>query len=322
MRRLLVTAAAVVSGLLAALSARAEPFATVVLPPLAEVKTLQPRLGAVVRIESRSASLADSLGRLALPALNPEAPEYTLTRAELDALLARTGYPPGSVALTGHEATTIRFQGTVFTAHECEEFIVHELAARGMKVTLITSRPLPALATPEPDAQLQLAFPNREGTYLPSALILASRGKHLRTVSLRNHLQFCIAALHTAAAVYRGAAALPADFVPREVELAPGAGLLTLPPEPGLQWRIDLPSGVQVLPAYLLAPPLVRRGDQVTVKFMTDAVYLQTNGCALATGARGQKVMVRMPSGETVNAVVAGPGLVIINHPGENDEAA
>lgn len=317
--RHLLTAALLIAALLGGTARAEEPLALITLPASAEVDSLRPRLGQVARVESRSPSLADRLQRLALPPLDPLQKEYTLSREHLAGLCANAGVAFGLVAFAGAPACTVIFPGTVFTDSTVREFITAELAQRGIVAELLVFREFAPLASTAPSPALTLIFPTAEGGHLPSALRLVSGERHLQTVSLRNHLKFRVQALHTATSVYRGAAVLPGDFQRGLAEMLPGAGLLTAPPEDGMEWRVGMPAGVQVLPAYLYAPPLVGRGDIVMVKFTQGAVSAETTGTALSTGSRGQTITVRLPSRSLIRAVVTGPGTVTVGESEEND---
>jgi flagella basal body P-ring formation protein FlgA len=317
--RFLLTAALFIAAMLAGSAHADEPLAVVTLPASVEVDSLRPRLGQVARVESRSPSLADRLLRIALPPLDPAQKEYTLSRKLLAGLIADAGVAPSLIAFAGAPACTVIFPGVVYTDTDIRRFIADELDECGINVELIVFREFPPLASTAPSPALTLVFPTAEGEHLPSALRLVSGERHLQTVSLRNHLKFRVQALHTVASVYRGASVLPGNFQRGVAELLPGAGLLTTPPEDGMEWRVDLPAGVQVLPSYLYAPPLVGRGDIVTVKFAQGAVSAETTGTALSTGSRGQTVTVRLPSGAVIRAVVTGPGTVSVGETEEND---
>jgi hypothetical protein len=303
--RFLLTAALFIAAMLAGSAHADEPLAVVTLPASVEVDSLRPRLGQVARVESRSPSLADRLLRIALPPLDPAQKEYTLSRKLLAGLIADAGVAPSLIAFAGAPACTVIFPGVVYTDTDIRRFIADELDECGINVELIVFREFPPLASTAPSPALTLVFPTAEGEHLPSALRLVSGERHLQTVSLRNHLKFRVQALHTVASVYRGASVLPGNFQRGVAELLPGAGLLTTPPEDGLEWRVDL--------------PLVGRGDIVTVKFAQGAVSAETTGTALSTGSRGQTVTVRLPSGAVIRAVVTGPGTVSVGETEEND---
>jgi flagella basal body P-ring formation protein FlgA len=155
---------------------------------------------------------------------------------------------------------------------------------------------------------------------MPTALELIAGEKHLQTVSLRNHLKFRAQAIFTAAPVSRGASCAASDFALREAELLPGAALLTVAPAGEMEWKADLPAGIQVLPAYLFTPPLVRRGEEVVLEFSGSTVSISARGIALNNGAMGQRVQVRMPTGRVVKAVVCGAGRARVGGEKGNDE--
>jgi len=317
--RALLTAAVLLALVLAAPAHADEPLAVITLPASVEVDSLRPRLGQVARIESRSPSLADRLLRIALPPLDPVLKRYALSREALQALVADAGITCSLIAFAGARSCTVAFAGTVFTDGDIRQFIAAELSSLGFTAELLVIREFSPLASTAPSPQLTLVYPTAQGEHLPSALRLVSKERHLQTVSLRNHLKFRVQALHTAVSVHRGAAVLPGDFRRGTAELLPGAGLMTVLPEHGKEWRVDLPAGVQVLPTYLFAPPLVTRGDIVTVRFNQGVVSAETTGKALSTGARGQEITVRLPSGSVIHATVTGPGTVSVGDTEENN---
>jgi flagella basal body P-ring formation protein FlgA len=194
------------------------------------------------------------------------------------------------------------------------------MGSRGQDAEQITFKQLPALATLESSAALRLVYPAAPGEHLPTALELIAGEKHLQTVSLRNHMKFRVQAMHTAAPISRGVTAAASDFMLREVELPPGAAFLTSVPAEEMEWKADLPAGIQVLPAYLFAPPLIRRGEEVVLEFTGSTVSISARGIALNNGTMGQRVQVRMPTGRVVKAIVTGLGRARVGEENNNNE--
>jgi flagella basal body P-ring formation protein FlgA len=290
------------------MAANAAPLARIVLAEKAETRNLQPHLGEIARIECASPSLADSLMRIALPPLDPEHPQAMLTQAAVAGIVAQ--HRIIGIEVCGAGSTFVAFPGIVFTPAKCAQFIADEMRGRGQDAGLIVFKQLPPLATLEGGAALRLVYPAALGEHLPTALELIAGEKHLQSVSLRNHMKFRVQAMHTATPVSRGTNCAASDFILREAELLPGAALIAAIPDGGMEWKADLPAGIQVLPAYLFAPPLVQRGDEVVLEFAESTVSISARGIALNNGAMGQSVQVRMPTGRVVKAVVTGAGRV------------
>ena len=82
----------------------------------------------------------------------------------------------------------------------------------------------------------------------------------------------------------------------------------------GLTPKRYLRDGVPLRPADLQPPVLVRKGSLVTLTLRTDRLLITARARAIDNGARGEVVRVVNPrSKNTIEGVVAGPGMVSIN---------
>ena len=77
--------------------------------------------------------------------------------------------------------------------------------------------------------------------------------------------------------------------------------------------RRSLPAGRVLIPGDVLAPPMVRRGDAVTLFVVRGAVEIRMGGEALADGAEGSRIAVRNSrSGRRLEGIVRDSGRVEI----------
>lgn len=84
----------------------------------------------------------------------------------------------------------------------------------------------------------------------------------------------------------------------------------------GLTPKRYLRDGVPLRPADLRPPLLVRKGSLVTLILRTDRMLITARARAIDSGARGEVVRVLNPrSKNTIEGVVAGPGLITITIP-------
>jgi flagella basal body P-ring formation protein FlgA len=98
--------------------------------------------------------------------------------------------------------------------------------------------------------------------------------------------------------------------------VAEARGTVDLAQAIGMAPRRALPAGTVLRPGDLGPPPLVTRGDSVTIEIVRGALRIAASGRALDTGSAG--AMVRVQSAATskmLAAVVSGPGTVRVAVP-------
>jgi len=77
------------------------------------------------------------------------------------------------------------------------------------------------------------------------------------------------------------------------------------------QARRALPAGRILLPGDIIAPPLIRRGDAVTLFIDQGPIHIRMPGVALADGGQGSRIAVRNTrSGRRVEGIVRDAGRV------------
>ncbi len=81
----------------------------------------------------------------------------------------------------------------------------------------------------------------------------------------------------------------------------------------GLKTRAPIRKGQLLTQAQLLVPPVIRRGDTVTIQFDRGALHVRAEGRALRDAARGQRLAVKnLKSGQRLQAIAVAPGRVRI----------
>jgi len=82
----------------------------------------------------------------------------------------------------------------------------------------------------------------------------------------------------------------------------------------GMRTTRPLHKGDVIFSSYVRRPPLIKRGDIVTIMLDTGSIRIRTEGKALRQASRGDRLLVQnMRSNETIQAIAEGRGLVRVN---------
>lgn len=118
--------------------------------------------------------------------------------------------------------------------------------------------------------------------------------------------------LATARAIPGGQAITSADLVLADGVLSalPDGTLTEAQAALGHRTRVGLTAGMPLATQHLLVPPAVQQGQTVKVIARGSGFAASSEGVALATVAVGERVRVRMASGQTVSGVARADGSV------------
>lgn len=106
----------------------------------------------------------------------------------------------------------------------------------------------------------------------------------------------------------RGHVLVQGDIAPAGSPDSAAAALV----QPGWVTRRVVREGEPLRPPAVVPPPLVTRGDTVTVHWRIGAVQVARAGVALGDAMRGDTLLVRVGSLHRVRAVATGPSTVIV----------
>ncbi|PIX55833.1 MAG: flagella basal body P-ring formation protein FlgA [Zetaproteobacteria bacterium CG_4_9_14_3_um_filter_54_145] len=82
----------------------------------------------------------------------------------------------------------------------------------------------------------------------------------------------------------------------------------------GMRLTRPLASGEVILASHVKRPPMIKRGDLVAIMLDVGGVHIRTEGKAMRTAGRGERIMVRnLRSKEVIQAVVENTGLVRVS---------
>lgn len=99
--------------------------------------------------------------------------------------------------------------------------------------------------------------------------------------------------------------------VTHETRVQWGIPTIAMPPSDGWVMRRSLAAGQELTASSVAPPPVVRSGDQVRVEWQQGAVTVGLDGVALAAGALGEAISVRLAQrGGQRRGRVTGPGSV------------
>lgn len=116
--------------------------------------------------------------------------------------------------------------------------------------------------------------------------------------------------------IARGERIGSADFTPAALPTAQVRGALQAEDIGDVEAVRPLAAGHVVRAADIQPIQLVRRGDPVSIEIRKGALTIAANGRALASGSAGAAVRVfSTTTGRTIDAIVSGPGKVIVALP-------
>lgn len=136
-----------------------------------------------------------------------------------------------------------------------------------------------------------------------------------KVVSLPYRLRRFGKALVVTEPVRREAPLGPHVLETRRIELSPGAETLHVADLESVRGAVaarDLRRGQTLRLSDLAAPAVLRPKDPVMVVLQRGRVQVSTRGVALRSGAVGERVEVVTSNGKVLQAIVRGPGLVVV----------
>ena len=287
------------------------PGVDVRLGDVATVRSIEPELARRVR----DIRIADR------PALGFS---RTFDRADVHAALASAGVPRDAVALTGAERTVAQPATRVLEAEAlrrvADAILEKTLLADPDVVTRFEPlRPIRQERVPAGRTSVQLrgrAVPDRSAiTRATVAVDVVVDGAVWRTIDVDYRLQRFVTATTVVRAIPRGARLSRADLTPVEVELGSRRGHHFARAEDlvGLVAARDLAVGRPLLVDDATAPTVVQKNDPVRLISRRGRIQIAVRAVALEDGAIGDHVQVKnLAGGQPVQAVVHGPGLVIV----------
>jgi len=174
----------------------------------------------------------------------------------------------------------------------------------------------------EPDPRLRLARCDQplQAEFAPGARPLGNTTVWVRcpgsspwSVYLPAQVHIFAEVLTAAHPLARGIALTAADFTTSRQDLAAAAGspLTVISQAVGKHLRYPVAAGTIVSAAMLESPPLVRRGQPVTIVSGARGVEIRVTGEALADGGNGDTIRVRnLQTRRVLDATVQASGLV------------
>jgi flagella basal body P-ring formation protein FlgA len=172
------------------------------------------------------------------------------------------------------------------------------------------SRPVSVPPGPlEIEAQLAQGLPPR--SRVPLRVRVASGGRPVASVVVWAQVHLWKTVLRSRSALARDTVLAPSMLEPVEMDVA-ALGAQPYAESPGRsRLRVAMPAGMVLLQRHVTTLALVARDDRVRLRYRYGDIDLDTVAVATGDGALGSVVGVRKPgSGETLQAVVTGPGTV------------
>ncbi len=252
----------------------------------------------------------------------------TFRRTDVERRLVEAGLPRDAFTLRGAEATLARPKTTLLAAEKLLE------VANGIARAWIAREPaadvefeplgrVPATAVPPGRTGVQLrgkvqpAHAERDsGMRLTIDLEILVDGEAWRTLPVHFRLRRFATVWTPVRGARAGEFLTDVELTEQRVEVppnAPAGGYATHEELLGRVARVDLRAGRPIRNADLGEPAVVHRSDPVRLVSQRGTIRVAVKAVALEDGAAGDRIRVQnLATGHSVQAVVQGPGLVIL----------
>lgn len=290
------------------------------LAPEATVRGLVLRIGDVARIDALDAEALDALRRVSLGRTPPPGERVLLTRESLARSIAAALPMRHRISFRGAEAVSVRTGTRTVPGSDILTLARKRVAAelRGIEHRLILPADEPDLVLPEPRESLAVAVepagPSSFAGPVPLHVVAVVDGTEAARRPLVVRIERRGTILVAARGLRPGQSPGPDDVELREGDLgSAGAGVVTsLESLSGLRARRALRRGDVLRSADFAPPPVVRRGDPVTILLERGSLSITAAGEARAEGAPGEAIPVlNAGSRRIVRAVVRDSRTVI-----------
>ena len=302
------------------LSAADDDKVYIYLKPEAEVSHWQLRLSDVAEVQGFNDKLIALLSGMTLGPAPPFGEVNTLERAEIRRRIALNRIDPVKVALVGAEQATITRSGRTMERRELEELVENYLtrswAGEDARTEITYSRLPKNVDLSSPDQTLKIVDPLRRRASGSMSLSVAalSEGNLVQRlpVSLKVRSYEKVAVLKKSLGNEHLLSPDDLELVELETTGSRSSPIKSIEELAGKRLKRRMKAG-QVLTADCVEnPPLIERGDEITLVLYYKSITVVCQGKAWQNGRQGEKILVRNQYGKNLMGTVQDARTVLI----------
>jgi flagella basal body P-ring formation protein FlgA len=288
----------------------------------AETTTGQILLGDVAEVSGFNEKLIGSLNRLPLGPAPMPGESLTLAKADIRRSLVTHRIDPVKVALVGENLVEVKRSGRTITKEDIaplvDNYVERSWADRQVRTEIIYSRPVEDITIQENDFDLQVLDPVRPRVCGSIALSLAALENDRMLVripvSLKVRAFGKVAVMNKE--VRQGELLSPEDFslIEREITRKSSNPVRTAEEAAYKKLKRNVKAGQILTLDHLEIPPLIERGDEITLIVQYKGIRVSCPGKAWEKGRLGDRIMVRNQYGKNLVGEVKDTHTVLITH--------
>ena len=288
----------------------------------AQTTTGQILLGEVAEVSGFNEKLIGSLNRLPLGPAPLPGESLTLAKADIRRSLVTHRIDPVKVALVGENLVEVKRSGRTITKEDIaplvDNYIERSWADRQVRTEIIYSRPVEDITIKENDFDLQVLDPVRPRVCGSIALSLAALENDRMLVripvSLKVRAFGKVAVMNKE--VRQGKILSPDDFslLEREITRKSSNPVRTAEDAAYKKLKRTVKAGQILTLDHLEIPPLIERGDEITLIVQYKGIRVSCPGKAWEKGRLGDRIMVRNQYGKNLVGEVKDTHTVLITN--------
>ena len=288
----------------------------------AQATTGQILLGDVAEVSGFNEKLIGSLNRLPLGPAPLPGESLTLAKADIRRSLVTHRIDPVKVALVGENLVEVKRSGRTITKEDIaplvDNYIERSWADRQVRTEIIYSRPVEDITIKENDFDLQVLDPVRPRVCGSIALSLAALENDRMLVripvSLKVRAFGKVAVMNKE--VRQGKILSPDDFslLEREITRKSSNPVRTAEDAAYKKLKRTVKAGQILTLDHLEIPPLIERGDEITLIVQYKGIRVSCPGKAWEKGRLGDRIMVRNQYGKNLVGEVKDTHTVLITN--------
>jgi len=288
----------------------------------AQVTTGQILLGDVAEVSGFNEKLIGSLNRLPLGPAPMPGESLTLAKANIRRSMVTHQIDPLNVALVGENLVEVRRSGRKITQEDIaplvEDYVERSWEGWQVRTEIIYSRPIEDITVQENDFDLLVLDPVRPRECGSIALSLAALENDRMLVRIPVSLK--VRAFGKVAVmnkdVRQGELLSPDDFslIEREITRKNSNPVRTAEEAAHKKLKRSVKAGQILTLDHLEIPPLIERGDEITLVVQYKSIRVSCQGKAWEKGHLGDRIMVRNRYGKNLVGEVKDSHTVLITN--------
>lgn len=286
----------------------------------AEATTGQILLGDVAEVSGFNEKLIRSLNRLPLGPAPMPGKSLTLAKADIRRSMVTHRIDPVKVALVGENLVEVKRSGRTITKDDIaplvEDYVERSWADRQVRTEIIYSRMPKEMTVQSNNFDLRVLDPVKPGVSGSIALSLAALEND--RVLVRIPVSLKVRAFGKVAVMSRdvrqGELLLPEDFsfIEREITRKHSTPVRTAEEAASKKLKRTVKAGQILTLGHLEIPPLIERGDEVTLIVQYKGIRVGCSGKAWEKGRLGDRIMVRNQYGKNLVGEIKDAHTVLI----------